>query len=136
MDDDDENHDKGRKTNADRDFKPMRGKRQGFAPRGMVGRPPAGAPSREQTPPQQTQRPEPAAQTNKPYAVKTGVAAIDKQSIADGYQLKTEAELKAMAQGEKKQLDRPRVSQSAFAKSFRQARGPAPQAKPKGPEPE
>ena len=42
MDDDDESRDKGRKTNADRDFKPRHGKRQDHAPRGVMGRAPAG----------------------------------------------------------------------------------------------
>jgi hypothetical protein len=43
MADDDE--DKGRKTNADRDFKPSQEARKGYAPRGAEGRPAASMPT-------------------------------------------------------------------------------------------
>lgn len=144
MDDDDENHDKGRKTNTDRDFKPRHGKRKEHAPRGVMGRAPAGPGG------QQVRMSQPESQgsqsTDKPIE-KDGRPVFFEQKDQDvnreyqkthrmiGLDSPEHPENKDHGKP-KKQLDRPRISQSAFAKSFRQARGPAPQAKRKGLEPE
>ena len=59
----------------------------------------------------------------RPIAVKTGDADVDRQSEADGYQLKTMDEIRDMAHGKPEAQDSgPRISQSAYAAAFRRAR--------------
>ena len=136
---DDENRDKGRKTNADRDFKPRHGQRDGQAPRGSVGRPPASmagpglgtSSTRRAGHAAETQEPkkylDPSKDT-RPVFHETGDKSTDK------FYQKTHRMIPKDQPGKGVVADRPKVSQSAFAKSFRQAHDRAPQTKPKGPE--
>ena len=142
MDDDDESRDQGRKTNTDRDFKPRHEKRKEHAPRGAMGRAPAG-PGGQRVRMTETESQGPKG-PGKPIE-KDGRPVFFEQKDQDvnreyqkthrmiGLDSPQHPDYKA-PQNEKKQHDRPKVSQSAFAKSFRQAHDGAPQTKPKGPE--
>ena len=138
--DDDENREKGRKTNTDRDFKPRHEKRNERAPRGMMGRPAASmsgpglgtssvnrvADSSERQEPKKHIDP---PKDTRPVFHETGDKETDKFYQKSHRMIPKDQAAKGVV------ADRPKVSQSAFAKSFRQARDQAPKVnKPKGPE--
>lgn len=69
------------------------------------------------------------------FTAKTGDAEVDKKSLADGDVPVTKEDLKSLKAQEAEKQQRPQISQSDYAKAFRQAHGQT-QAfqKDKGPE--
>lgn len=129
----DENEPKKAKDNTGLEPKPEGAGQSGAAPKGHLGHKPAtpapggttqarqntqaisGATEQEQTQP---------VEDTRPIAVKTDVPEIDKQSEARGQQLMSIDDIKAKAHGEddaSQKSEGPQVSQSDYAKAFRQA---------------
>lgn len=132
-----ESEPKKAKDNTGLEPKPEGVQQPGAAPKGHLGhRPATPAPGGtvqprtatqklEQSGPQQTQ----AGEDNRPIAQKTGVPEIDKQSEERGQQLMTFDEIKAKSKEMEavkeasQKSEGPQVSQSDYAKAFRQAAG-------------
>lgn len=132
----DENEPKKARDNTDLEPKPEGVQQPGAAPKGHLGHKPAtpapggttqartATQKLEQTGQQQAQ----PVEDNRPIAEKTGVPEIDKQSEERGQKLMTKDEIKAKSREMEAAKDAslksegPQVSQSDYAKAFRQAR--------------
>ncbi|WP_424973313.1 hypothetical protein [Dinoroseobacter sp. S76] len=134
-----DDRDKGaKKDNADPQHKPKDLSRDDVAPTGSVARPSAppglslgGASRTIQTGDQSQQAsssqrldPEPEPHT-RPIAIRSGDPEVDRQSEAEGQQVRSMDEIREMAGTKEPEPsgDRPEFSQSDYAKAFRQAHG-------------
>ena len=133
----DENQgDQGKKTNASPEHKPKNTSQKDVAPPGSIGRAAGGVPglglgafstkrmghTAEAKSDAQNGSEQAHATNDLPIAVRTDDEEIDAQSEADGYQLKYMDEIKEIGHGSPEEDSRPRISQSDYAKAFRQAR--------------
>lgn len=137
MDDDDESHDKGRKTNTERDFKPRFEPRKGYAPRGAMERPaaspsgPGGQKMRSKSSgygrAQQPNTSQPIEKDSRPVFFEEKDQDVNREYQKTHRMISRDSpehpDHKDYGKSQK-QPDRPQVSQSDYAKAFRQAHGP------------
>ncbi|WP_424991315.1 hypothetical protein [Fluviibacterium sp. S390] len=128
-----ESEPKKAKDNTGLEPKPEGVQQPGAAPKGHLGHKPAspapGGTTQARTVTQKLeqsgrQQAQPVEDT-RPIAVKTGDEQIDKQSEENGQQVMSMDDIKAKAHGEdaSQKSEGPQVSQSDYAKAFRQAVG-------------
>jgi hypothetical protein len=127
---DDDHNDKGKKTNASPEHKPQNASQKDVAPPGSVGRAPAGPPTPGlgskglgQALDQSTNQKidfrknldQAPAKDDRPVAIETDDKAVNQDSEAKGFQLKTETEIKELGHPNKdKGTDAPERSGDQF----------------------
>ena len=133
--DDDDLGDQGKKTNTSPVHKPAHARQYDMAPGGTVGRRAGGLPGVTNKGPDQQHQVDPKIdfrkgqsqekEDNRPIAVKTGDKDVDRDSVSQGQRLMSMDDIKAQGhrKSEEQQQSGPRISQSDFAKAFRQAHG-------------